>query len=183
MLNAVPYSETELIAALREGAQSAYSYLYDHYSAALYGCILQIIPEHEQAEDVLQEVFIKIFQKIEQYDSGKGRLFTWMMQIARNMAIDKVRSKGYKNNHRVATFVTDDMDQGDHGSVTPNMDHLGMDKVLISLDKTHKQVIDLAYFKGYTQNEIAKELDIPIGTVKTRVRNALTQLRKLLNLS
>lgn len=166
--------------ALKKGDESAYNHLYDNYSGALYGFILQVVPEKEQAKDILQEVFMKIFQRIEQYDDQRGRLYTWMVQIARNTAIDKVRSKSYRTARQVQSL--EDQKENSGGSVIPNMDYVGVDKALFSLDETHKRIIDLAYFQGFTQNEIADELELPLGTVKTRVRNALIQLRKLLNI-
>lgn len=183
MLNTALYSEEDLIVSLRKGDESAYLYLYEHYSATLYGCVIQIIPDRTLAEDTLQEVFLKIFQKIDLYDVEKGRLFTWMMQLTRNMAIDKVRSKSYKENQKVETLDVRETESRGQQSEMPSMDHLGMDKILFSLDEAHKKVIDLAYFQGYTQTEIARELDLPLGTVKTRVRNALVQIRKLLNIA
>ncbi|UAY55536.1 RNA polymerase sigma factor [Arachidicoccus terrestris] len=176
-------NETDLVVSLKKREESAYSYLYDHYSAALYGFILQITSEQELAKDILQDVFIKAFQKIDLYDGQKGGLYTWLTQIARNTAIDKLRSKQYQKGQR--TFPLDEekiANSEEGGTVVPNMDHLGIDKVLVELDETHKKIIDLAYFHGFTQHEIAKEMGMPIGTVKTKVRSALIQLRKLLNI-
>ena len=90
------YTETDLILLLRQREQSAFSYLYDNYSGALYGIILSIVPDKELANDVLQEVFVKIWRQVDSYDASKGRLFTWMMNIARNASIDMLRSKGYQ---------------------------------------------------------------------------------------
>lgn len=176
-------NETDLVRSLKKREESAYSYLYDHYSAALYGFIMQITAEQEQAKDILQEVFMKAFQKIDQYDAQKGGLYTWLTQIARNAAIDKLRSKQYQKEQRTLSLDEQKISNSKAGgAVTPNMDHLGLEKVLVELDETHKKIIDLAYFHGLTQSEIAKELDLPIGTVKTKVRSALIQLRKLLNI-
>ncbi len=91
----VTYSEQELITALKARDDQAFSYLYDHYSGSLYSIILQIVKSPETASDVLQEVFINIWRKIESYDPLKGRLFTWMLNISRNASIDMLRSKSY----------------------------------------------------------------------------------------
>src|SRR5258708_4929491 len=97
----ITYSEQELVVALKERNNQAYSYLYDNYSGALYSIIKQIIIDNnELASDVLQEVFINIWRKIETYDQGKGRLFTWMLNIARNASIDMLRSKSYQNSQK-----------------------------------------------------------------------------------
>jgi RNA polymerase sigma-70 factor (ECF subfamily) len=90
------YSEQELVALLQQRNEKAFGYLYDNYSGALYGIVHSIVTDKEVANDVLQIVFVNIWRKIELYDAAKGRLFTWMLNIARNAAIDEVRSKGYR---------------------------------------------------------------------------------------
>src|SRR5258705_3632734 len=95
MAGSPKHTEPELVALLKERLQSAFNYLYDNYSGALYGVIVSIIQDKELSNDVLQEVFIKIWRQIEQYDPAKGRLFTWMINICRNASIDTLRSKGY----------------------------------------------------------------------------------------
>lgn len=171
------YTEAELIAMLKERQQSAFSYLYDNYSGALYSVVLTIVNERETANDVLQEVFIKIWRQIELYDSTKGRLFTWMMNIARNASIDMLRSKGFNNNQQnreltEAVYET-------VGSITTNIDKIGLRKLVDRLKEEYRTLVDLAYFQGYTQDEISKMLNIPLGTVKTRLRTALIQLREI----
>ena len=96
----IKYSEQELVGLLKEQNNDAFNYLYDHYSGALYTIINQIVPDKDTASDVLQEVFVNIWRKMNTYDETKGRLFTWMLNIGRNAAIDKVRSKGYRDNQR-----------------------------------------------------------------------------------
>jgi RNA polymerase sigma factor (sigma-70 family) len=173
------YTEQELIAALQTGDEQAFSYLYDNYSGSLYSIILQIVKIPETANDVLQEVFINIWRKIATYDPVKGRLFTWMLNISRNASIDMLRSKSYQNNLKNQE-ITDTV----YGTepVNPNsMDSIGLDRFLTKLRPEQRVLIELAYFKGYTQEEIAEIEDIPLGTVKTRIRNALIQLREYLN--
>lgn len=177
------YSEAELVSLLKQGEEEAYSYLYDHYSAALFGVILRIITVQEEAEDILQEVFIKIYHHIGNYDVSKGRLYTWMLQIARNTAIDTLRSKEFQKTKKIHA-LDESVNNGIKDlSSTSNVDYLGLDKVLSTLNEDQRKVINMAYFQGYTQEEISKELGIPLGTVKTRVRNGLIQLRKILNIS
>lgn len=181
MINNVTHTEKNLILGLRKGDEEAYSYLYDHYSSALYGIILRVVRKEEEAQDILQEVFVKIYEKIGNYDDTKGRLYTWMLQIARNSAIDRVRSKDFKSTSKIQSLDNDVNHSNIPSTEIPAVDHIGLKKVLNTLDKPHRIIIDMAYFKGYTQSEIAKELSMPLGTVKTRVRNALIQLRKVLN--
>ena len=155
----------------------AFSYLYDHYSGALHSIILQIIQDNELASDVLQEVFINIWRKIESYDPVKGRLFTWMLNIARNASIDTLRSKNYQNTKKNQEFP-DNVDVKATNQVTQlNIDNIGLRKILEKLKPEHRVLIELAYFKGYTHEEIAEMEKIPLGTVKTRIRNSLILLR------
>ena len=153
--------------------------LYNNYSSSLYGVINLIVKKEEFAEEILQDTFIKIWKKIEDYDASKGRFFTWMLNIARNMAIDKLRSKEFKSGSKtddISSFV----DIGDSGYAEKNnMDHIGVRDVLKKLSDDHRFLIQKMYFEGYSQSEIAEEFDIPLGTVKTRVRAAMSKLREL----
>jgi len=169
------------VLALKERNDQAFGFLYDNYAGALYSIIKQIITDNpEVASDVLQEVFINIWRKIATYDQTKGRLFTWMLNIARNAAIDTLRSKSYQNSQKnqelpenVYKAVTDQITQ-------QNVDNIGLKKVLEKLKPEHRILVELSYFKGFTHEEIAEMMSIPLGTVKTRIRNALLQLREYL---
>jgi RNA polymerase sigma factor (sigma-70 family) len=172
------YEEQELIGALRQKDNLSFSYLYDHYSGALYGVIKQIINEPEVCNDVLQETFIHIWRNFDSYDPGKGRLFTWMLNIARNAAIDKLRSKGYQQSQKQVQLKDNDPA---FQTIKPGIDEYGLRKVLLKLKEEQRLLVDLSYFQGYTHEQIAKALDIPLGTVKTRIRTALHQLRALLS--
>ncbi len=171
------YEERELVTALRRKDDQAFGYLYDHYASALFSVIRQIVVDMEVSNDVLQETFVNIWRKIELYDESKGRLFTWMLNIARNAAIDKTRSKGFQQSSKLQPLVDSD---GLHSSVKPGVDDYGLKKVLLKLKDEQRLLIDLSYYQGYTHEQIAKALDIPLGTVKTRIRSALTQLRNFL---
>ncbi len=176
------YNEQELIAALKTKDEQSYSYLYDNYSGALYSIIKQIVLDGELANDVLQEVFINIWRKIESYDATKGRLFTWMLNIARNASIDTIRSKSFQNsqkNQELSNNVNVNSSISNQ-TILPDIDNIGLRKTLETLKGEHRILIELAYFKGYTHEEIAKIEGIPLGTVKTRIRNALLQLREYL---
>lgn len=178
MEKSLQYSESELISLLRQRNEQAFSYLYDHYSGALYASILSIVNDQAAAADTLQEVFIKIFKQIEAYDSQKGRLYTWMLNIARNAAIDTTRSKGFQKSQQNQSLSENVYDLA--GTVTIASDDLGLRKLVHRLRPEWKVLIELSYFEGYTQDEIAKMLDIPLGTVKTRLRAALKELYKLI---
>ena len=173
------YSEHELVVLLNEQSNDAFNYLYDHYSAALFTIITQIVPDKDIAGDVLQEVFVNIWRKINTYDAAKGRLFTWMLNIARNAAIDKIRSKGYRDNQRNQPIIESE-GGGIEMSSNPLVNDVGLKKVLATLNEEYRKLIDLSYFQGFTHEEIAKLLGIPLGTVKTRIRTAISQLRTMI---
>lgn len=163
---------------LKSRDSKAFSYLYDNYSASLYTVIVQVVEDMELANDVLQEVFINIWRRIESYDPSKGRLFTWMLNIARNASIDTLRSKSYQNSQKNQAIPGNP--SINTGSAAINIDNIGFKRILERLKKEYRVLIDLAYFKGYTHEEIADIENIPLGTVKTRIRNALLQLREYL---
>jgi RNA polymerase sigma-70 factor (ECF subfamily) len=170
------YEEHELVSSLRQKNEEAFSYLYEHYSGALYGVIKQIVTDAELGNDVLQETFVNIWRRIDSYDETKGRLFTWMLNIARNAAIDKTRSKGFQQSQRQIPLDGDVIQP----SVRPGVDDYGLKRLILKLKDEQRLLIDLSYFQGYTHEQIATALHIPLGTVKTRIRSALTQLRALM---
>lgn len=166
----------ELLSARSEEAFSA---LYDSYSPALYGVIHRILRSEVLAEEALQDSFIKIWKNATSYDPSKGRPFTWMLQIARNTAIDYTRTARFQQNRKtdsIDSLVYDDESQ----SVNPEIQDSGLRNVIQKLDEKYRTLIELVYFKGYTQSDIEKELNIPLGTVKTRLRKAVLELRDLL---
>ncbi|MEO6950002.1 MAG: sigma-70 family RNA polymerase sigma factor [Ginsengibacter sp.] len=177
------YSEEELISLLKSKDRNAFAYLYDNYSQALFGVIHKMVNNQELAEDILQEAFIKIWNRFDDYDSTKGRLFTWMLNISRNFTIDTFRSKDYKKQSKILNKENsvDNINIKNASDSVDNFDALGIRKHLSLLKSDQKIIIDLAYFEGFTQDEISKELSIPLGTVKTRMRSAILELRKILN--
>jgi len=172
------YTEQELVALLQQRNEKAFGYLYDNYSGALYGIVNSIVTDKEIANDVLQNVFINIWRKIESYDAMKGRLFTWMLNIARNASIDEIRSKGFRDSQKNQS-LTENVDIP--GAVTgPAIDDVGLKKVLTKLKGELRVLVDMSYFQGFTHEEISRALNIPLGTVKTRIRSALIQLRTMI---
>lgn len=177
----ISLSEEELILALRRHEKIAVEALYDMYSSSLYGIIARIITDTNVAEDVLQETFVKIWHSFATYSAEKGRLFTWMVNIARNLAIDKLRSKDFKNQNKNqeleinVTFI----DEQKNTVYKPEL--LGLKDLVQTLKPDQKEILELVYFKGYTHVEAADKLGIPLGTIKTRLRMAILQLRKHFN--
>jgi len=143
----------------------------------LFGVINKVVYDEQTAQDVLQDVFVKIWNNISQYNPQKGRLYTWMINIARNAAIDKLRSKGeiMKTKIQTGENVVDNLERSlKTEQVT---DTIGLRKKVADLKPEYETIIDLAYYKGYTLDEISKTLEMPLGTVKTRMRSAIQQLR------
>lgn len=167
--------------SLRHREKIAVEALYDMYSASLFGVISRIINDTTIAEDVLQETFVKIWHSFSSYSTEKGRLFTWMVNIARNLAIDKTRSKDFKNqnkNQDIENNVTF-IDEQRNTVYKPEL--MGVKNLVQTLKPEQRLIIELVYFKGYTHVEAAEELGIPLGTIKTRLRMAIQELRKHFN--
>jgi RNA polymerase sigma-70 factor, ECF subfamily len=145
----------------------------------LFGVINKVVNDDQTSQDVLQDVFVKIWNNISRYDASKGRIYTWMLNIARNAAIDKLRSKGeiMKNKIQSGQDIVD-------SSVVKGMktemvtDTIGLKQVVDGLKPEYQTIVNMAYFKGYTLDEISKTLEIPLGTVKTRMRSAMQLLRE-----
>lgn len=172
-------SEDALLEMLLNKSEQGFTILYNNYSPALYGILLKIVRKEELAEDVLQDAFVKIWNNIHRYDKSKGTLFTFILNIARNLAIDKLRSAEYANQSKTDSLDISVSLESKTGLETKE-DHIGLKELVNKLKPEHKQMIDLAYFGGYTQSEIAEEYNIPIGTVKTRMRAALQTLKNLI---
>jgi RNA polymerase sigma-70 factor (ECF subfamily) len=158
-------------------------YLYDHYSGALYGAIYRIIQKEAVAEEVLQDVFLKIWDKFDNYDASKGKLFTWLLNVARNQAIDKTRSKEISKDKKTSDIqnVVSRIENKDY--TEQHIEGIGVKDILKELPKDQHFIVEHLYLKGYTQSELADEFNIPLGTVKTRLRLAMQQLRTTLGVT
>jgi RNA polymerase sigma factor (sigma-70 family) len=155
--------------------------LYDNYSGALYGVVSRVIQKEEVAEEVLQDAFLKIWDKIDNYDPEKGKLFTWMLNLTRNLAIDKTRSKeiGKEGKTRGIDNLVNTIDRREF--TEQGVDSIGVKDILKGLPEDQKFVVEHLYFNGYSQSELAEEFNIPLGTVKTRLRLAMKQLRSIVS--
>jgi RNA polymerase sigma-70 factor (ECF subfamily) len=169
--------ESHIVALLHGRKREAISLLYDRFAPTLYGIVLRIVHSKELAEDVVQEAFIKAWRHGHTYDPQKGTLFTWLLNIARNAAIDKTRTAAFKRNLRQQP-IDNGMCNDTLHSVEQRPDHIGLDKMVNELEEKHRVIIDLIYFQGFTHTEVPDHLKIPLGTVKTRLRIALRELRK-----
>lgn len=168
--------EKEILRLFAEGNVKAMDLLYDNYADALYGVSLRIVGNESIASDVLQDSFVKIWQSSKSYDPAKGRLFTWLMRIVRNKSIDAVRKKNRKAEIQSELKVVYDGD----GSSSPDPSiKQDLKTVLSELDGEQRDLIEHSYILGYSHPEIAKKFDLPLGTVKTRIRKAMTDLRTI----
>lgn len=168
--------EKHIVELLREGNEKAISLLYEHYGDTLYGVALKVVRDEELAQDVLQESFVKIWKKADTYDPSKAKLFTWLFRITRNTAIDKLRSLGTKSDREIQMDVSDVYNVGVEGHQPELMD---MRKHLSKIDPKYREVLEALFFEGMTQQEASEELDIPLGTIKSRLKIGLRELKKI----
>ena len=173
-------TQEELLPLLLRKEERSFTQLYDMYSKSLFSIITNLISDREEAEDVLQEVFVKIWKNIETYNQSKGRLYTWMLNIARNTAIDKLRSKGFNNSKKNLSSENFVHLLDDSNKLTNKIDSIGLRDFVNKLKPKCIQLIDLLFFKGFTQQEASEELVIPLGTVKTQNRMCMNDLRNYL---
>lgn len=166
-----------LVSQFQKKDEKAFEKLYNMYSKSMHGVIFNIVRDHELAEEVMQDVFIKACEKADTYNASKGRFFTWLLNISRNAAIDKTRSKAFKKSSKNlnSDYFVDVLHSSDNlGSKT---DAIGIKKFVEKLAEKCIKIIELLYFKGFTQKEASEALNMPIGTIKTRNRNCIQELR------
>lgn len=178
-----------LIKKISERDQNALSEFYDIHSGYLYTIIYYIVKDEAEAEDLLQEVFLQIWEKINSYDESLGNPLAWIVRLTRNKAIDRIRSKSFKKRSG-ETDIEKFFDLSEEpASSNPetisalNQEQTEIANAIKSLNENQRDLIEFAYFRGYSQSELAEHFKIPLGTVKTRMRAAMTALReKLKNL-
>jgi RNA polymerase sigma factor (sigma-70 family) len=175
----IKLSEQALITAMKDRTRVGAEALYDMYSSNLFKVIYSIVKHQEIAEDTLQQTMLKIWSSINQYNLQKGKLYTWMITIARNMSKDALRSKAYHNESANSdlTRITSEVDERYHTTI--NINHFGIRAFVDRLKKEHREILDLIYYQGYTHVEVADELQIPLGTVKTRWLGGINTLKKM----
>ncbi|GGD74632.1 RNA polymerase sigma factor SigK [Emticicia aquatilis] len=182
MARRISIAEEELVSLLKNKDQKGFNVLYNNYSGALFGVINKIVQSDDDANDLLQDTFLKIWRNIDNYDSSKGSIFTWMMNIARNLSIDKVRSADFRDSSQTISMEQNIIYQIDSEHQTMmDVDSIGLRKVVDNLKPEYRQLIELVYYQGYTQAEVSEEYGIPLGTVKTRIKAAVGSLRAMLS--
>lgn len=174
-------TDIDLLAAIARRDEQALAALYDRYKVILFSLILRILHSRPEAEDVLQEAFLQVWQKAKSYDESRGRPFTWLVTIARSRAIDRLRMLGARDRLAIGAASEASEDTGD--AVTDAiLSERGkiVREALAELPEDQRQVLLLAYFDGFTQSEIARRIGSPLGTVKTRMRSGMKKLREML---
>lgn len=172
-------ADTDLIGRLQRRDPQALAELYDRYGRLAYSLILRVVRDTGVAEDLVQETFLRVWNRVQGFDAGKGSIGPWLLAVARNRAIDYLRSAGGRERNAV------EFEETDHPALYTDMEHdlLISDKArrvkaaMAKLPANHRQVIELAYFEGLSQTEMAQRMGQPLGTVKTWVRAALKNLR------
>ena len=170
--------EQHIVELLKVEDKKAISLIYKNYSDALYGVISKIIRDPDLAQDVLQESFIKVWKKAKTYDASKAKLFTWLYRIARNTAIDKYRSTSSKFEKEVQIKESNVYKLS---VMSLNQDAIDLKKHIAALDLKYQIVLNVLFFEGMTQQEASDELDIPLGTIKSRLKIGLRELKKVYN--
>ncbi|MFT5821782.1 MAG: RNA polymerase sigma-70 factor (ECF subfamily) [Crocinitomix sp.] len=166
------------ILKVQSGNHAAFEVLYDAYAPAMYGVSLKILRDERVAEDSVQDAFVKIWKKIHSFDVKKGSFFTWILNINRNTAIDKYR-KLSKSTLIPIQSNENLVHKKSSKEINQKIDHIGIKDLVKVLPEKEQIILEYIYFKGYTQQETADELGLPLGTVKTRSRSALKGLKEL----
>ncbi len=168
----------KLVYQFQQKNMEAFQKLYELYELSLKTVIYRIVKNQEDTEEILQDVFIKAWYNAGDYSPKKGRFYTWMLTISRNMAIDKIRSKNFKKNQKNMTldFLSEIVESRE--SLEHNTDYIGMEFFLKGMNDGDKRLLDLIYFQGFTYKEVSEEIKMPIGTVKTKMRKCILNLRR-----
>lgn len=168
--------ELIIVQSLSRKEPRAIELIFQHYGDTLYGVIQQMVHDDELAKDILQDSLVKYWKKADTYDASKARLFTWLLRIARNTAIDAIRKKKRKSGDEIQ-MPDSVVHIPSNGQWKP--EEMDIRKHLATLDCKYQEVLHALFFLGMTQQEVSEELEIPLGTVKTRLRIGLRELRKI----
>jgi RNA polymerase sigma-70 factor, ECF subfamily len=174
-------SDVDLLHAIARSDEQALACLYDRYRVILFGLLVRILNSREEAEDVLQEVFLQVWRRAADFNELRGKPFTWLVTLARSRAIDRLRSLSARERVALASAADPSEAISDAADDASRSEQRGIVvRALKQLPEEQKTTLLLAYFEGLTQSEIATKLGAPLGTVKTRMRSGMMKLRELL---
>lgn len=176
-------AEAELLSAVARRDEGAFAALYDQYSSILFGLLLRILRSRPEAEDVLQEVFLQVWQQAASFDPARGRPFTWLVTLARSRAIDRLRMLDSRSRAAQGAAQEAPAGRGEAGTddLAIRTEHREIvEGALAELPEEQRRALVLAYLDGMSQSEIAAKTGQPLGTVKTRTRAGLMKLNELL---
>jgi len=174
-------TDVELLKAIVRQDETALAELYDRYRVILFGLLVRILNNREEAEDILQDVFIQVWRRAKDFDEKRGRPFTWLVTLARSRAIDRLRQLGARQ--RLASGAAQEQSETVSDALSDTIRLAQRETVrqaLAELPEEQRNTLVLAYFEGLTQSEIAAKLNAPLGTIKTRMRSGMIKLRALL---
>jgi len=171
--------DQKILVLIQKRDQEGIKLLFEHHGPLLFGLIVKMVKMEDVAENALQDTFLKVWQSIDSYQPHKGRFKAWLINIARHTAIDVLRSKAYKKNLYLQP-VQEELLSDRRFSSEPAIEHIGLKEVVGKIDIKYRQLIELIYFGGYTHAEVAEELGLPLGTVKSRLRKAFSLMRRQL---
>jgi len=167
--------DMRLVARIRAGDQQAMSELYDRYAKVVYAVALRVLQNAEAAEDVLQDVFLQLWRNPDAFDASRGSMAAWLAVISRHRSIDRLRQRRPETDIEECVIASGrDLSEETERSLVIDK----VRQVLAEMNPDHRQVLELAFFQGLTHTDIAKKTGEPLGTVKTRIRSGLKQLRE-----
>ena len=174
-----PATKETLLAQIAGGDQAAFGALYDEISPRVFGLVRRLLVDHAQAEEVTQEVFLEIWQNASRYEPSKGGASTWILTMAHRRAIDRIRSSQSGRDRDVKIGIRDYVSDYDNvaDTVETTIEHERVKEAMTQLTELQRQAVSLAYYGGYSHSEVAAMLSVPIGTVKTRLRDGMIRLR------
>ncbi len=167
--------DESIILLIRNGDPQGLSDLYNKYGDPIFGIILRTVRDKQIAEEIMQETMLKVWDKIHLYEESKSSLFTWLNSVARNTALDKIRLKSFQKQNQLDHFDPKKHDKNINENLNAAID---VKSLISKLEEKYRIILDKLFLEGYSQSEVARELNIPIGTVKTRLRTAVKKLRK-----
>ncbi|TFD47509.1 sigma-70 family RNA polymerase sigma factor [Cryobacterium sp. Hh11] len=179
LASAAPATKEELLARVALGDQSAFGELYDQIAPRVLGLVKRLLIDHAQSEEVTQEIFLEIWQSATRYEPTRGGASTWILTMAHRRAVDRIRSSQAGRDRDTKIGIRDLAVAYDHvaETVEVRIEHERVEKAMTRLTQLQRQAVSLAYYGGFSHSEVADMLHIPLGTVKTRLRDGLIRLR------